>query len=64
METEIVYVMALILEQVSQTGFALMTEPVKMTIEKCIEMATQVNMDMSHPYIMTCTPFTEPAIVQ
>lgn len=64
METEIVYVMALILEQVSQAGFVLITEPVKMTIEKCIEMATQVNMDMSHPYIMTCTPFTEEVLTQ
>ncbi len=64
METEIVYVVALILEQVSQAGFILMTEPVKMALDQCIEMATAINMDNTHPYIMTCTPFTEAAIVQ
>lgn len=64
METEIVYAVALILQQVSETVFQLMSEPVKMAMDQCIEMATTVNMDNTHPYIMTCTPFTEPAIVQ
>ncbi len=64
METEIVYAIALIFQQVSETAFQLMTEPVKMTVEKCIEMATAINMDNTHPYLMTCVPFTEAAIVQ
>lgn len=64
METEIIYALSLLLQQVSETSFQLMTEPVKMTMEACIEMAKSINMDATHPFIMTCTPFTEAAIVQ
>lgn len=64
METEIIYAIALLMQQVSETTFQLMTEPVKMTMEKCIEMAAVINMDNTHPYLMTCAPFTESAIVQ
>lgn len=64
METEIVYAIALLLQQVGETAFQLMTEPVKMTMEKCIELATTINMDNTHPFIMTCTPFAEEAVVQ
>lgn len=62
METDILYALALIFEQVSATGFILVTEPVKMTIEKCVEIATQINMDTSHQYVMTCTPFIEKGV--
>lgn len=64
METEIVYAVALILQQVSETAFQLMTEPVKMAMDQCLEMAKEMNMDNSHPYVMACLPFTEPTITQ
>lgn len=63
METEIIYAVALILEQ-ANTMFHLVTEPVKMTMDQCVEMAKQINEDTTIPYIMTCTPFVEQAITQ
>lgn len=63
METEIVYAVALILEQ-TDTTFQLMTEPVKMAMERCIEMAKEINMDTTHPFLMVCAPFTEAGIIQ
>lgn len=62
METDIIYAFALILEQVSETSFTLIMEPVKMALEECIKSAAIVNMDTSHQYIMTCTPFVEKGV--
>lgn len=64
METEIVYVVGIILQQVSETAFQIMTEPVKMAVEECINMAKEINMDNSHPYVMACLPFTEAGLIQ
>lgn len=62
MEVDVVYVLAIIFQAVSETTFGLVTEPVKMTIEKCIEIAAQINVDPSHPYNMACVPFTEEGV--
>lgn len=39
METEIVYAVALVLQQVSETAFHLFGGPTKMLMEECIELA-------------------------
>lgn len=63
MENELIYAVALLLEQ-ADTIFHLVAEPVKMTMEQCVEMAKTINEDTTIPYIMTCTPFVEPVITQ
>lgn len=57
--SDLIYAIGLLLQQTDATTFQLMTEPVKMVMEECIAMAAQLNMDNSHPFILTCTPFVE-----
>ena len=59
MTTDLIYAIVLIMEQVGPTTFTLVTDTVKMTMEECLKQAVLVNIDTTHPYIMTCTPFTE-----
>lgn len=64
METEIIYALGLLMEQVSDTSFTLLSEPVKMVLEECIKAAAAINMDNTHPYLLTCTPFVETVLAQ
>jgi hypothetical protein len=64
METEIMNVLAILFEQVSKDGLLMLGEPVKMTIEQCVELAKSINTDLTHPYLVSCIPMWEEVIVQ
>lgn len=62
MTTDILYAVALVMEQIDATHFTLITEAVKMTMDECLKQAVLINIDNTHPYIMSCTPFIEQAV--
>jgi hypothetical protein len=62
MTNDIIYAVALILQQIDASTLQIMTEPVKMAMDECVKMAVAINMDDTHPFIMTCTPFAEAVV--
>ena len=57
MTTDILQAVAMVLEQMDNGTFKTIMEATQMTLEECIKQSIPINMDTSHPYIMTCTPF-------
>lgn len=63
METEITMAIAFLLEQVGP-ALKVMSEPLRMTMTECIEIAKQINSDTTHNLIAMCAPMAEQAILQ
>lgn len=62
MQNEILQAVAIILEQIDAGTFKTVMEATQMTLEECIKQSIPINMDTTHNYIMTCTPFVENSV--
>lgn len=58
MEFNLTEVLGVLLQIIDNGTFAMVAEPIKMTIQECLEKAALIN-NSSEPFLMFCAPIPE-----